>query len=1428
MYYDRSRSPFNRRDQPTRESDLRSPEDYNQSHGSPEMFGSGAGRFHSPDSVRHKFFRENYENQRPSNDRYMDHGPSPHSPYDGFGTRYESCDPQSPRSDRSPDHFTRHARAFNSPNTRRGRTENHIDTSTPERIRTSAITIDFDGLRDVPVGPRRSVGKIEAKKLGSDIHSPYILIPSAHVPPLPKLTRHLHGMLKTQKPQEIVVNDEGWYLYYDNSTNGRLKLKRCYHEFHRKKFFTYELNMLCFLYGKDSDNQPQQHARTGLESNGNTGNPSPPRVSAKSSPMIGRFAGREIAYPEPVRRNEATYSKELLQQEDNDALKDTPSRVLQHDLPRHLSAEVHAQFASPVNANITMLSQRSERDDTASQASGITRSDSSRIKRDKCHVCSGETGLGISSLVRCSTCRRRYHRRCHQDPVIPDGLGGDHTWSCRRCVKKGTNHKGKQEGKSIKPVSNLGPITSENSPQPASLDTDGEKQRGRSDAPAPPRVEAQAPSSTQVNVAQPGPRKPQFAINRRVATKPDPAAILDISNGDLMLSDPDDLVEKSFSAAATVSQATPQSQKPGKFKMTRTKLPPPVQAPQPQQAQPAENPSQVEPPKNSKHGQAASKHNVKDSNTKVPAARNSAADLRALAHRAHESHQSAIKNGTEVGTKGYVETTERQSHDIRSASTTKSSSIEQSTVQPGTRQVSEHAQSDAVVSTAPTRMSQLEIPESPDEVRLDSTSRVEAAQDPRLLAKHTRVSSGLSTEQMSDASPVQPGKPIASKKSKGPLFSCCSGCQKRIPAGPSGMTRLCLGCKRKSAASETSQAVDATPSTDITGRANDAAGTPADEQRVTPQIDQGHIDLIVPNGVDGEKEQSVVALHSQDSIDQAIPASPTTMQARPPGVGEKYPALHTVDADGDVAMEMPGPTEKAATTCPEVDLDAPVANQPAATDPPVENRPELQNHSTHDADEDYVEITSPGRIEYIRGIVGDSHNRPKGSRTILVAMAMSAYPDQRMQAKEILDWISANIPTCKAGEGNWHERVVSQLTQGTRTKGVGGYWTMEEWKEGDCGVPGKKWYKLLPEKADEMWTWCPLRRQPIAPKRPSVAKTSGVKRQRESKSKENATALHGTLSVSSASTPTTPLVTRPSTAINSTNGLDSSKQSSTSVARTPDREAMEVDKSLSTNAAHVEDAPPNESMAARSVESRATPGTEPASSDDEPLLKRRRRDEQTKPRLPRLEYMQEHTPANTEMEELPDAENEIVHATATESRDSLDLERSTEASNSLIPSKKAKVVILNMRKGSLSDSINKLPVRNQLITSFYSEWPEYHEENIFDEQAKVAEIIKRPTRKQMFGKPALCSRLRVRERSAEVPAIPVMVSPEKRTRSFIVDPDNPYPWEKDDGEEFETLDEFFDFPANVIPIISEGQLAYRDGMRNDDGRLRRAREVFKP
>jgi len=1433
MHHDRSRSPFNRRDHLARVPHLRSPEDYVQSHGPTEMFGSGAGRFHSPDSVRHKFFRENHGNQRPSDDNYTGHGPSPHSPHQGFGARYESYDPQSPISDRSPDHYTRHTRVFNSPNARRERTEDRIDTSTPERGRLSAITIDFDGLRDVPVGPRRSIGKIEAKKFEPD--SPYILISPEHVPPLPHLTRHLQGMLRTQKPEAIIVDDEGWHLYYENSTSGRLKLKRCYHEYHRKEFFTYELNMQCFLNGAGAGNQHQQHARISLESNGNTGNPWPPPVPAKSSPKISRFAGREIAYPDPIPRSEARHIRESSQQEVNGASEDTPSRVLQHDPPLHLSAEGHVQSASPVNANISMLSQQSERDDTASQASGIARSDSSRIKRDKCHVCSGETGQGFSSLVQCSTCRRKYHRRCHQDPLIPDGLNNEYAWSCRSCVRKGRNHKGKQQGKIVKPVSNRGPTPCKVSPLPASLDTDGRKQRDESDASA-PHVEAQALPSARVSVARPDSKKHELAINRHVTTKPDAEVVLDIGNGDLTLSDPDDLVEKSFSAAAATSQTQPQGQKPGKFKMTRTKLPQSAQVLKAQQTQPEESQSQVNPLQVSEHAQATSTHNDKDSNTSGHAARNSAAELRALAHKAHETHQSAVKNGTGAG----VDSEERQSRGVHSKSTTKPSSVEQPTVQSGPSQVTGYARGDPFTSAAPTRLSQLEIPESPDEVRLGSMSRLEAAQDPRLLAKHARVSSGLSAEQMSDASPVQSGKHAASKKSKGPLFSCCSACQKRIPAGPSGVTRLCLGCKRKAAATEPPPAVNINPDIGATERAAAIVETAADEQRTTPLGDQGQLDSVAPSGAGAEQEPSAAVLQPHSNAHQASSVPPSVTQAHPTGVLEEDTTLHTVDEDGDIAMERTVPTGEAATTHPVVALDAPVPDRPhalaSATNPPVDITSEHQNRSTQDAVDDVAKL--PERIEYIQSIVGDSYNRPKGSRTILVAMAMSVCPTERMQAKDILDWISANIPTCKAGDGNWHERVVSQLTQGTRTKGVGGYWIMEEWKEGDGGVPGKKWYKLLPEKADEMWTWCPSRQRPVEPKRPSVAKASSLKRQRKSKSIGSATALRGTFLVSSASTLTTPLVTRPSTASNGTNGLDSSKQSSTTVARTPDRDVMGIDESLFTNAARVEDEQRIESRAAHSKESRATPVIDHASSDDEPLLKRRRRDELSKPRLPKLEYMQQHTPANTEMEDLPDAENEnenevtyvTATATATEHRDSLDLERSTEAPDSLVRRKKAKVVILNMREGSLSDGINTLPSPHQFVTSFYDEWPEYREEDLLDAQAKMEEIVKRPTRKQMFGKPALCSRLRVREPSVDVPANPVNVSPEKRTRLFI-DPANPYPWEKEASsafEEFESLDEFFDFPANVIPIISEGQLAYRDGTRNEYGRLPRAREVFKP
>ena len=1321
-------------------------------------------------------------------------------------------------SDRSSDRFTRHARVLDSSNTRRERPEDHINASTPEK----AATIDFDGLRGVPVGPRRGIGKIDAK---NEIYSPHILIRPEHVPPLPNLIRHLQGMLKTQKPTEISVSEHGWHLFFDNSAPGRSKLKRCYNEFHRKKFFTYELNMQCFLDGSESGNQFKRRARTSLKGNENIGALSDPRPSVKSSPKIGHLAGREISYPDPVWRSEATYGKGLSQKEDDNALKGTPSRVLQQDPSHHLSAEVNAQYASPVNANVHLLSQRSERDDTASQASGVTRSDSSRIKRDKCHVCSGDTGHGLSSLVQCSSCRRKYHRRCHQDPVIPDGLNEDHAWSCRSCVKKSRTHKKRHQVKSVKPFSSLGLNPSESPPLPA-LNDNGEKQSSKSDAPAPPRVEGQALSGAQVNVAQPDLKNTRLAANRHVTTEPDAQAVLNIGDGDLALSDPDDLVEKSFSAAAAVSQENPQCHKPGKFKMTRIKLPPSVRAFKAQRAQPEEPTNRIASPKDLDRAHVGSVHSLKDSSANEPAAQNSVADLRALAHKAHGSHQSAIRNGTDVSNESHVESEERQIRGIRPASTTDSTCIERPTAQSGVPQVSEPAAAPVV---APTRTDQLEIPESPDEVRFGSLSRDEPNRDPQLLARRTRVSPGLSDEQMSNVSPVQPGKHAASKKSKVPTYSCCSACQKRIPAGPSGLTRLCFGCKRKPIATEASQTVDASTGADPTVLPVNYAVLPTGEQRVALHKDREHAGLMIPDDLGETKDQSVTSSKLHGRVDQDIPAPPSTTQAQHKSVDKGNATHHMIaEAENDTSWRSDVPAGETATTWPGV---TPLADPPQMPIPNVDTTSEDRISSTHDGADKSAETTS-SRIEYIRSIVGDSHNRPKGSRTILVAMAMSTCPTQRMQAKDILDWISANIPTCNAGEGNWHERVVSQLTQGTRTKSAGGYWLMDEWKEGDGGVPGKKWYKLLPEKADEMWTWDPVLQQPVAPRRPILPKTSGLKRQRASKSAEGATALRGTLSNSSISTPTTPLTAGPRTVSNSTEGLGSSKQgSTTTTTRTPDQVAMDVTESSNVNDVRIGNEKPSESTTARGKKIRAAPGNDHASSDDEPLLKRRRRDELAKPRLPSHEDMQQHTPANTEIGELPDAGDEIAHVAATEHQASPNLGSNSEAPNSLIRSKRAKVVVLKMRKGSLPDGVNKLPSLKNPVTSFYDEWPEYREENMFDAQAKLAEIIKRPTRKQIFGKPALCSRLHVREPPVDAPMLLVNASPAKRTK-MLIDPSKPFPWEDSDVdqilEEYKSLDEFFDFPANMIPIISEGQLAYRDGTRNDGGRLPRAREVYKP
>lgn len=131
-----------------------------------------------------------------------------------------------------------------------------------------------------------------------------------------------------------------------------------------------------------------------------------------------------------------------------------------------------------------------------------------------------------------------------------------------------------------------------------------------------------------------------------------------------------------------------------------------------------------------------------------------------------------------------------------------------------------------------------------------------------------------------------------------------------------------------------------------------------------------------------------------------------------------------------------------------------------------------------------------------------------------------------------------------------------------------------------------------------------------------------------------------------------------------------------------------------------------------------------------------------------------------------------------------------------------------------------------------NEWPDYWQAHFFSNQDKLEQIRKRPTRKQMFGRPALYSRL-----CPEAPLAPLVINTRRpltqyQTHSRLAARDDSHSQEDLDFDrklkKCKTLEEFFDLPAFMMPIISNGVLAYRDGTVGSNGRLPRAREVFKP
>lgn len=90
---------------------------------------------------------------------------------------------------------------------------------------------------------------------------------------------------------------------------------------------------------------------------------------------------------------------------------------------------------TPSRYSASLLAMQSQRD-CGSVKSGKTASEfssSASISNSrKCHICQRTSPLDLTSLIACSTCRRKYHKGCHKPPI----LTYDITWQCFHCNGK--------------------------------------------------------------------------------------------------------------------------------------------------------------------------------------------------------------------------------------------------------------------------------------------------------------------------------------------------------------------------------------------------------------------------------------------------------------------------------------------------------------------------------------------------------------------------------------------------------------------------------------------------------------------------------------------------------------------------------------------------------------------------------------------------------------------------------------------------------------------------------------------------------------------------------------------------------------------------------------------------------------------------------
>ncbi|KAK5688899.1 hypothetical protein LTS10_000878 [Elasticomyces elasticus] len=1490
-----------------------------------------------------------------------------------------------------------------------------------------SVTIEFNGIKDVPTGPKPSdkpayrrpaiIGPLPPVNAAIRA-APHIFISADSLPPDPATVRHLGGFLKSDLPADILVDDAGYYLTWADTPEGHEKLDQCVANKGGLQLFSmHTLVMLAYHKGQPRTVEPAEAPSPTLEPTrggflsrlfsteepkmqlpstephilllgppktaflvkhlrGFLGSPQPVEIFVDKSGFYltwpdtqkghdgldkciarkdgsvfyGKYTLRMTAFHDGVPAVKSAHVTPIKPVEPvlNAASPRVvilqgiePGRAIKKPIPQ--TTEDLTKKPSVLSSSPLRVPSRHEGDD-ASVVSGRTAS--SDISGSDCHACKAGAKHATDTLVLCSTCPRRYHRRCHPSPAIPIDIAA---WQCQRCVKKGVEARPLQPPALKAVVEEDGPpakrpkldqavadrvMVAESRDGPDNhLDTNGKRAYEAAGVDAVEGAEIAGPAvKRSLRIAGELPE----GNTRKTAN---PSMSQDPS------SEADRLVEASF-AAADASKTTseiPATKPKSRFVRKKIGL----------QSFVAEvgNTDQITAPS---PAQAPVKFSLGRKKTSNVGSTEAVPDK----VKPNPSLTQAVSL-TSLQTPASEQSTSVQT----STGTGMLSSMVEKTVLAMPASIIE-------LKTATTEPMEL------DKTNAPANPSAEVPETPE-VSKESRLRSSVTA----DVKTTEPDQVITSPKPKSsvpekakvkPVMGKCGQCGKHIFVSAKDAVGTCFHC-RKSNEQASAGKPESAPSEKLT-RGEDAAVTPAASKEATPvrpakstATDVRHVDVaqtaskdIVPRKESQANGSQDKALHLPPDAESSLPSkqiqkvpsaqqpatkSSSTLAILKLAAKSKLTAHPAITSDNSVVEDQAqAAKDKPAETTTDVNDDStsldnpptrkivklPIGNKalervghPRPSDPSPEKSDALSTPPPLSP----VRTTKPGRrakLASTERLNSPTRREQSADRSVTPVLAsgsgsgkgkkkrqhmsdftsaedLAARPDiccddlclfalcdapgRRLQAKAVCHWIANNIPGYHLGADKWEARVAMTLSNSKGLKGRRRYDSQSMQASDSKEFGHGDWWSLLPGVAEKSHRWDPVLKQPVSPprrwgsksKKDVVEKDNDDERQPLLKTRAGRRAApEKDVSVEEEdddeADDAPPIKPRragraerdkPSFAID-----DISEQAS--VVQEQQQKPQPVKRASKSAPSHmagriakrrresdrmaVGHAGPNKKGAANGKLTSDRHEMDFPSSDEEPLAKKMQRPKPVVRFPPPVATMMS---ATTTFDTMADIEMEEAAEELRQSPEPMESGKADEAiatpffrsprdiTKRQSPVDDKKTLRLET-DGSQPTPFERMKREFNNIEytalSLYDEWPEHAPQNAIDEEEIAEEIRKRPTRKQMFGKPATYSRLATNLTKFTPCATPGTSFTKSDTATAADDSDDNAtqrrtrsPRKKDYAalpaleqsvKECATLDEFLGKPANPMMCWYKGQLAYRDGTRDRQGRLPRGKEYY--